>query len=87
MTFYRVNTHSTKVVIVNADRASESSIFWGSRRVKRVTNYESYFPTRQEAVDWKLRELEREIDTARRTLDARLADKERFENWLKENPE
>lgn len=51
MKFYRTTRWNIKIEPIEADRETESCIFVGGRKAKKITDYECYYNTWREARD------------------------------------
>ena len=87
-TWYKVSRYSEKIEQIKAEsstdktlcikREYESNWYPEIRRVKKITEYDSYFKTRQEAFEHKLAKLEYDINSAKLRLSNAISKRETF---------
>lgn len=68
-TWYRAWPTFNEIVPVDVDKATDSSVWIGGRRLARATDHQSYFPTWDEAHAHLLQRAQEDLDRARRSLE------------------
>lgn len=63
-----------KIDPVEVERFTDSSVFRKGHRYVRITTFECYYPTWQEAKNAIVQDKERKLDNARKNLERALSD-------------
>jgi hypothetical protein len=54
---------------IEVEKATESMVWINGRRNAKFSNYDNYFPTREKAIEWLIRQADDDANTASRELD------------------
>lgn len=68
---------------VNVERETASSVWIGGRRYLKISGYESFFDTWEEAHIYLVGEAQNKVDLARRVLDKKCSELEKLRSMEK----
>lgn len=65
---YKVSAWSDDIKEIEADRVTDNSYWIGKRRNSFTTNSDAVFPSRQDAIDWKIKSCNTKIEATKALL-------------------